>query len=149
MSADQLFEKTARRFGNRITRRSFIGRTALGMSAVGVGGLGFTPAVPTTSCGCAHCGDSTSCGGSYCHGCPSGTCAGGSWYMCTSLCQNQYYTRYQDCISGNCRKYCGSDGMPGCYYPTPYGSCGGSKTVYCRSVTCLGPANCNGGGFGC
>lgn len=151
MSADQLFEKTARFCGNRITRRSFIGRVALGMSAVGAGGLGFTPsAVPDTSCGCANCGDSSSCGGSFCHGCPSGTCAGGSWYMCTSTCRPNYYTRFQDCMpTRGCSKYCGRDGRPGCYYATPYGACGGKTVVYCRAVTCLGPAPCAGNIFGC
>jgi hypothetical protein len=154
MSADQLFEKTTRLFGNRVTRRSFIGRVAVGMSAVGAGGLGFMPsaaAAPATKCGCSNCGDSSSCGGSYCHGCPSGTCAGGSWYMCTSICRPSYYTRYQDCIkaASNCRKYCGKDGRAGCYYTTPYGSCGGHSTVYCRAVTCLGPASCTGNILGC
>jgi hypothetical protein len=154
MSADQLFEKTTRLLGNRISRRSFIGRVALGMSAVGVGGLGFAPAavaVPNTTCGCPNCGvGSTTCGCTTCHGCPSGTCAGGSWYMCSpNICAPNYYVRYRDCIksASNCNHYCGCDGRPGCQYNTPYGSCGGHVRTYCRAVTCLGPATCSGNIF--
>jgi hypothetical protein len=143
MSLDQMFENTTRHVGNRVTRRSFMGRMALAMGAVGVGGLAFAPSPSlATECGCSVCGDTTSCGGSRGHSCPGGTCAGGSWYMCTSFCAKFYYTRYQDCMSSNCSPYCGSDGRPGCYYHTPYGSCGGSTTVWCRAITCLGPAPC-------
>lgn len=144
MSFDKLFENATRRVGGSVTRRSFLGRTALAATAVGVGGLGFQPAQALpASCPCSVCGDTTSCGGSFGHGCPSGTCPGGSWYMCTSFCAKYFYTRYRDCMTtSNCKVYCGSDGRPGCYYTTPYGACGGRTTVWCRAVTCLGPAPC-------
>jgi hypothetical protein len=148
MSFDKLFENATRRVGNRITRRSFMGRMALATSAVGVGGLAVKPSPQVSNCGhpCSNTGcDSTTCGCTTCHGCPSGTCAGGAWYMCTSICNTGYYTRYLDCLtSSTCRTYCGCDGRPGCYFSTPYGSCSGHSKVYCRSITCLGPAPCSG-----
>jgi hypothetical protein len=151
ISFDQLVENTTRRVANRITRRSFIGRAALATSAVGAGGLAFKSSYAPASNAypCRVCCDSTTCGCTPCHGCPSGTCAGGSWYECTSHCPTGYYTRYRDCLSGNCSTYCGCDGRPGCYYNTPYGSCGGHTKVWCRSITCLGPAPCTSGAFGC
>src|SRR5712691_3356333 len=140
MSFDQLFENTTRRVGNRLTRRSFVGRVALAMSAVGAGGLASTPSralAAARSCGgCSNCGDSTTCGCTPCHGCPSNTCPGGAWYLCTSHCPCSTLTKYQDCISnGTCSFYCGCDGRPGCYYTTPYGACGGRTKVHCRSIT--------------
>ncbi len=144
MSFDHLVEKTTRRAGNRITRRSFIGRVALAMSAVGVGGLGFSPAPAlAVDCPCRTCGDSTACGGSFGNPCPSFTCAGGAWYMCTSYCGTSKLTKFQDCmLKHSCHTYCGKDGMPGCYYQSPYGSCGGRDTVWCRSVTCIRSSKC-------
>ena len=155
MSADQMFERATRLFGDRIPRRTFIGRIALGMTAVGAGGLGFASAAPavtkTCGAGCTKCdGDSTTCGGTTCHGCPSGTCAGGSWYMCSpTICAPNFLVRYRDCIkaASNCNAYCGSDHRPGCHFDTPYGSCGGHTRVYCRSITCLGPGSCTGSIF--
>lgn len=142
MSLDLLAERTTRRFGNIVTRRSFLGRTAAAITVVGGGGLvvggtasGATPALPASCNGCSNCGDSATCSCRIGAGCPSGTCGGGSWYMCTSTCVGAF-TRYQDCLSGTCSPYCGCQGRPGCYYTTPYGSCGGTSRVYCRSITC-------------
>jgi hypothetical protein len=144
MSFDHLVEKTARRAGNRITRRSFIGRVALAMSAVGAGGLAFSPAPALAAgCPCRVCGDSTACGGSFGHPCPSFTCAGGAWYMCTSYCGTSKLTKFQDCmLEHSCHTYCGTDHRPGCYYQTPYGACGGRDMVWCRSVTCVRSSQC-------
>lgn len=144
MSFDGLFEKTARHVGTRVTRRSILGRTAATLTTIGVGGLGFSPssALAADSCGCRICGDSTSCGGSFGHNCPRGTCPGGAWYGCTTFCGNNV-TVYRDCMpTGSCGFYCGKDGRPGCYYSTPYGSCGGRTLVWCRAVYCVGPDNC-------
>ena len=144
MSFDEIVEKAARRVGSRVTRRSFLGRTAATLTTIGVGGLGFSPSPAyAASCPCSNCGHSTSCGGSFGNGCPSGTCPGGAWYGCTSFCGGDYLTRYRDCMPSNgCKTYCGGDGRPGCYYQTPYGACGGSEVVYCRAVTCVGPSPC-------
>ena len=144
MSFDRLAENTARRVGNRLTRRSFIGRVALAVSAVGAGGLasGTAPAL-AAGCPCRVCGDSTSCNGSFGHPCPSFTCPGGAWYMCTQYCGTKHLTKFQDCmLKHNCHTYCGRDGRPGCYYQTPYGSCGGRSRVWCRSVTCHNSTEC-------
>jgi hypothetical protein len=144
MSFDRVFEKVAKRTGNRLTRRSFVGRVALAMSAVGVGGLAATPAPALAiECPCRICGDSTSCGGSFGNPCPTFTCAGGSWYLCTSYCGTTKLTRFRDCmLKHSCRTYCGKDHRPGCYYISPYGSCGGRDKVWCRSVTCIKSTKC-------
>jgi hypothetical protein len=144
MSFDKLAEKTARYLGSRVTRRSFIGRTAVALAVVGAGGIAFEPSPALASdCPCKVCGDSTSCGGSYHHPCPMGTCAGGAWYVCTSICSGKSYTKFQDCITtSDCHIYCGRDHRPGCYYTTPYGACGGRTTVWCRSVTCTSSGSC-------
>jgi hypothetical protein len=144
MSFDHLFESTARRAGNRITRRSFIGRVALAISGVGAGSLAFKSAPALAAgCPCRICGHSTSCGGSYGHPCPGFTCAGGAWYMCTTYCGTRHLTKFQDCmLKHSCRTYCGKDHRPGCYYQTPYGACGGRSKVWCRSVTCIRSTQC-------
>jgi hypothetical protein len=144
MSFDHFAESTARRAGNRITRRSFIGRLALAISAAGAGSLAFRSAPALAiDCPCRVCGDSTACGGSFGHPCPSFTCAGGAWYMCTTYCGTKHLTKFQDCmLKHSCHTYCGKDHRPGCYYRTPYGSCGGRSTVWCRSVTCVTSSQC-------
>jgi hypothetical protein len=144
MSFDQLAEKAARRAGSRLTRRSFFGRVALAVTAIGAGGLAFSPSAALASgCPCRVCGDSTACGGSFGHPCPSFTCPGGAWYMCTSYCGEYHLTKFQDCmLEHNCRTYCGVDHRPGCYYQTPYGACGGRDRVWCRSVTCVRSTQC-------
>jgi len=144
MSFDHFAESAARRAGNRITRRSFIGRLALAISAAGAGSLAFRSAPALAiDCPCRVCGDSTSCGGSFGHPCPSFTCAGGAWYMCTTYCGTSHLTKFQDCmLKHSCHTYCGQDHRPGCYYRTPYGSCGGRSTVWCRSVTCVKSNQC-------
>jgi hypothetical protein len=144
MSFDHFAESAARRAGNRITRRSFIGRLALAISAAGAGSLAFRSAPALAiDCPCRVCGDSTSCGGSFGHPCPSFTCAGGAWYMCTTYCGTSHLTKFQDCmLKHSCHTYCGKDHRPGCYYRTPYGSCGGRSTVWCRSVTCVKSNQC-------
>jgi hypothetical protein len=144
MSFDHFAESAARRAGNRITRRSFIGRLALAISAAGAGSLAFRSAPALAiDCPCRVCGDSTACGGSFGHPCPSFTCAGGAWYMCTTYCGTSHLTKFQDCmLKHSCHTYCGKDHRPGCYYRTPYGSCGGRSTVWCRSVTCVKSNQC-------
>jgi hypothetical protein len=144
MSFDHFAETTARRVGNRITRRSFIGRLALTISAAGAGSLAFRSASALAiDCPCRVCGDSTSCGGSFGNPCPSFTCAGGAWYLCTTYCGTSRLTKFQDCmLKHSCHTYCGPDHRPGCYYHTPYGSCGGRSTVWCRSVTCVESKQC-------
>ena len=144
MSFDHIAESAARRAGNRITRRSFIGRLALAISAAGAGSLAFRSAPALAiDCPCRVCGDSTACGGSFGHPCPSFTCAGGAWYMCTTYCGTSHLTKFQDCmLKHSCHTYCGKDHRPGCYYRTPYGSCGGRSTVWCRSVTCVKSNQC-------
>jgi hypothetical protein len=144
MSFDHFAESAARRAGNRITRRSFIGRLALAISAAGAGSLAFRSAPALAiDCPCRVCGDSTACGGSFGHPCPSFTCAGGAWYMCTTYCGTSHLTKFQDCmLKHSCHTYCGRDHRPGCYYRTPYGSCGGRSTVWCRSVTCVKSNQC-------
>jgi hypothetical protein len=144
MSFDHFAESAARRAGNRITRRSFIGRLALAISAAGAGSLAFRSAPALAiDCPCRVCGDSTSCGGSFGHPCPSFTCAGGAWYMCTTYCGTSHLTKFQDCmLKHSCHTYCGKDHRPGCYYRSPYGSCGGRSTVWCRSVTCVKSNQC-------
>jgi hypothetical protein len=144
MSFDHFAESAARRAGNRITRRSFIGRLALAISAAGAGSLAFrTAPALAIDCPCRVCGDSTSCGGSFGHPCPSFTCAGGAWYMCTTYCGTSHLTKFQDCmLKHSCHTYCGKDHRPGCYYRSPYGSCGGRSTVWCRSVTCVKSNQC-------
>jgi hypothetical protein len=138
MSLDELAETATRRFGNIITRRSLLGRTALAITVVGAGGLAAeaSPALAAGCNGCSNCGDSATCGCNVGDGCPGGTCAGGAWLMCSSLCIFSY-TRYQDCLSKTCTPYCNCQGRPGCYYTTPYGSCRGTSRVYCRSITCV------------
>ena len=152
MSADQLFEKTARLYGSRVSRRSFVGRIALGVTAMGrrpgIRPLGNTRyqlrlqglrrqhivrrlVLPRL---------------------PLGTCAGGSWYMCTGACRPDYYTRFQDCMpTHGCSKYCGKDtggrgvttGLPTAHAAAPVGC------LVPWAVTCLGPASCSGSITGC
>ena len=63
--------------------------------------------------------------------------------MCTTYCGTSHLTKFQDCmLKHSCHTYCGKDHRPGCYYRTPYGSCGGRSTVWCRSVTCVKSNQC-------
>ena len=137
MSIDSVTESVTRQFGNRFSRRSFLGRVGTGLAAIGGGALAIDTGVAFASvascCGCSLCGASTTCGTS---DCPSGTCACGQWWMCQCS-GGSTLKRYRDCCaacSGGCS--CGSDGRPRCLYPPPYGSCGGYTKVKCRSISC-------------
>lgn len=133
MTFDELTETTTRRFGNVLSRRSFIGKVGFGLTAVGAGGMLRVPnaqaAIMGGCCGCPNCGVSTACGTS----CPSGTSACGAWYNCE--CFGYRISRIQDCCGGcggGCS--CGSDGLPSCLYDAPYQS--GWQLVKCRAVSC-------------
>jgi hypothetical protein len=142
MSIDSLGEQVTRRVANRISRRSLMGRLGAGVVALGAGQVGLVAAQSSRayadstipdSCPCSTCGESTTCSGS--GSCPSGTCNAGSWYVCS--CGGPALKQYTDCAA-SCSggHYCGSDGRPGCYYSTEYGTCGGHSLTYCRAISC-------------
>lgn len=144
LDIDKSVMSLSMKLGNRVTRKSFIGRMAIGVGAL-TGGAAGALAFPKTA-DATHNEYSIQCTyhpDIWTNGCPSPYCTGGSWFICGGIANcSPRLTEWFDCCyaCSTCHTHPdpsdpNGEGSSCCSYGYCSSGCGSNKVV-CRFHRC-------------
>lgn len=142
LDVDKSVMSLSMKLGNRVTRKSFLGRLAIGVGVL-TGGAAGAVAFPR-SAEATHEWVSIQClyhPDIYTNGCPSPYCTGGSWFNCGTNCGTRMKEWFDCCYAcSNCHTHPDPSDPNGQGYSccwTGYCASGcGSNRVVCRYYRC-------------